>query len=224
MNCFFCGEVFVTMELVMQHVRLKHKFMLNSPIMCKLENCNDEFTNVYSLRRHVLSKHYISDQTKSASSINSKQENDSVIDANAADFSDITSTISHFDPSNCNENSEITDNIIETNSTITNKKLNIDDYQSIVFKSALSAAIKIYADFTLSRKSINKIIIIISKTYLNTCIKGLQQCCENDSDLSISLNMVYNGFAFLKSEAKTFQYLQQINCLFLPKQKLFGRI
>ena len=29
--------------------------------------------------------------------------------------------------------------------------------------------------------------------------------------------MIKNGFAFLKSEKKIFKYLEQINCLFLPK-------
>jgi hypothetical protein len=29
--------------------------------------------------------------------------------------------------------------------------------------------------------------------------------------------MIKNGFAFLKSETKTFKNLEQINCLFLPK-------
>jgi len=71
----------------MQHIRLKHKFMLNSTATCKFDNCSDQFTNVYSLRRHVLNKH---------SSIISKRINDTVFATNASEISDATSTIPHF--------------------------------------------------------------------------------------------------------------------------------
>lgn len=215
------------MDLVMQHIKFKHKFMLNSAITCKFDNCNDKFTNVYSLRRHVLNKHYIS-ETKSASSISSKRTNDAIIDASG--FSDVTSAIPNFDPNNSNENPKKIDNTIETNDFIKNEKFNIDDYHSIVFKSALSAIVKIYADLTLNRKAIYKIIKIVSETYLTTCIQALQQYCENNSDLNISLNMIKNGFAFLKSEETIFKYLEKINCLFLPKRKIvrtyltFGKV
>lgn len=210
------------MDLVMQHIKLKHKFMLNSAITCKFDNCNNEFTNVYSLQRHVLNKHYIP-ETKLASNISSKRINDTVIGANVSDFSDATSAIPDFDSNNCNEGrKKIFHNMIETNDSINNEEFNIDVYYSTVFKSALSTVVKMYADLILSRATIHKIITTVSETYLATCIQPLQQCCKNDSDLNISLNMIKNGFIFFKSETKTFKYLEQINCLFLPKKKLFG--
>lgn len=203
------------MDLVMQHIRLKHKFMLYSTITCKFDNCNDQFTNVYSLRRHVLSKHYIP-QTKSTPSIISRRVN-TVSGINASDFSDTTSIISNLDSNNSNEGQKKIENITETNNSISEETFNIDIYQSTVLKSALYTIIKMYSNLTLSRETIYQIIETISETYLATCTQALQQCCKNNNNLQISLNIIKNGFAFFKSETKTFKYLEQINCLFLPK-------
>lgn len=84
--------------------------------------------------------------------------------------------------------------------SVESEKFDIDVYQSIVFKSALSTIVKMYADLTLSRETILKIIKTISKTYLTMCIQALQQCCRNNNNLNISLDIIKNGFAFFKSE------------------------
>lgn len=135
MICFFCEEEFTNMDLVMQHIRLKHKFMLNSTVACKFDNCNDQFTNVYSLRRHILNKHCVL-ETK-ASSIITKQLNDTVLDINASDCYNAILSVPTFD-SNNSEGQEKIYNIIETNNSINNNKFDIDIFQSTVFKSALS--------------------------------------------------------------------------------------
>lgn len=196
----------------MQHIKLKHKFMLNSTVTCNFENCNDQFTNVYSLRRHVLTKHYIPETKASSITSSITSINDTSFSHNT---SDATSIILNVDSHNFNEGQEKIYNMTEMDSI--NKQFDIDVYQSIVFKSALSTIVKMYADVTLSRETILKIIKIVSETYLATCIQALQQCCKNNNNLNISLNMIKNSFAFLKSESKTFKYLEQINCLFLPK-------
>lgn len=199
----------------MQHIRLKHKFMLNSTITCKFDNCDDQFTNVYSLRRHVLNKHI--SETKLASNITSKQISDIVFDTDASEFSDATSTISNFNSNNSNEGQEKIYKTIEMNDSVNDEKFDIDIYQSTVFKSALCTVVKLYAGLTLSRETILKIIKTVSETYLATSIQALQQCCKNNNNLNISLNIIKNGFAFLKSERKTFKYLEQINCPFCLK-------
>jgi len=145
--------------------------MLNSAITCKFDNCNAQFTNIYSLRRHILSKHYTS-ETKLASSITSKRINDTVSNTNASDFSDVTLTISNFHSNNSSERQENIYNMIETNNSVSveSERFDIDVYQSIVFKSALSTIVKMYADLTLSRETILKIIKTISKTYVGNMI------------------------------------------------------
>lgn len=136
----------------MEHIKLKHKFMLHSAVTCKFDNCNNEFTNVYSLRRHILNKHLCS-KVEIASSISSKGINDTVIATNDSDFSYATSSILHFDSNNANENRTKIYDMIETNDFKNFEAFNIDEYNSTVFKSALSAIVTMYADMTLSRRT-----------------------------------------------------------------------
>lgn len=128
----------------MQHIKLKHKYMLNSTVTCKFNDCNDQFTNVYSLRRHVLNKHYIS-KTKLASSITSKRINDTAFDTNSSKVS-ATSTSAILNWNKSNKCQDKIDNMIETNDPVNDEKFDIDIYQSTVFKSALSSVVKMYAD------------------------------------------------------------------------------
>lgn len=98
--------MFTTMDFVMEHVNLKHKCMLYSDVVCKFDNCDSKFTNVYSLQRHIFNKHYTSKEL--TPSINSKQINDTVIGTDFSDTSDFSdaSAVLNFDWNNLNNNDD----------------------------------------------------------------------------------------------------------------------
>lgn len=45
------------MNYFMAHIKLKHKSCLYSEVKCNFEKCSQVYNNIYSLKRHILSKH-----------------------------------------------------------------------------------------------------------------------------------------------------------------------
>lgn len=201
MNCFFCKCSFLTINLLMEHIRIKHKTFMNCEIKCQVKDCNQNFANVYHLKKHILHTHYMNEETPEAVcnvAVN-KIPNNQLSNLPENPLHHITNNFH-----NVHEN-----NMLYQLNNI--QEIDVDKFKSLVFTLALRCISKLYANGTLHRKVVHEIVSNMFVTYLSSCMQFLMHKYKEMNELCCYLRVIEQGFKIFKSEFKTLQYLKEIN-------------
>lgn len=209
--CFFCNHTFLSMKTLMLHIKVRHKLLMNTEVKCNFENCIGNFNNVYSLQKHILKIHSETFMQKAFFKQTELLTNDvaspSIIKCNIENSlkDNLKDYLKYFNLDILLDTVENTD------------KINIKYFKNIVSEYSVRLVTKLYAIGNLNRKVTHTIINDIGINYISMYSDVLLEKFKDIEDFDIFLNIIKNDFKSFKSEYRTLKYLQEINCLFLPK-------
>lgn len=189
----------------MTHIRLQYKSLMHSEIKCNFEKCPQVYSNIYCLKRHILSNHTTnSKHLPHVSTVKSAERKENEVQSTKL------SVLDYLDKERCD--------IIDIMSSTCNESnnINIAQIREKINKSATLVVAQLYACGTLNRVSINTIIKTFSQFYNSICLQLLRIKYNNIDDLQDILQIIENAFNNFKTEHSTFKYLQSIGYLIMP--------
>lgn len=189
----------------------QHNLGPNETYLCKQYNCNREFQNVRSFRRHLIAQH-LPPPCSTQSILN--QELPTINCAHSeeianCDYQETVSCISL----DCNDSSKhrvIHENLLET----TSSKLQ---------KSAATLAISLYSDPGVNRKTAHKVLenvhLYITEVIGDIFKDVMPKINELDQSEIDNINkLISNPFVDLSREYQIIKYFTDINCYIAPEK------
>lgn len=206
-KCPYCIHNTPTIKFLIAHIKFAHGASL-STIICKQENCTRSFVTLYSFKRHLMVKHLNENNTKVSvmPELHLFSENVESMDDK---FTQYTNSKDLLSTNVCKE-------------LMNNPSMSLQQFDMIVTKSALLLVSKLYADITLSRLIVHKIIQYVNNFYKSTIeiIKHKLECQGNrnvSSDINDMCIIIQNIFLQFETEHKTLQYFIKHGYLIMPQ-------
>ncbi|XP_066585871.1 uncharacterized protein [Prorops nasuta] len=207
LNCPFCDNQYNNMTLHFAHLKVKHSFHFNNFVRCKQPSCCRVFSNVYTYKKHMRSKH--------APLFNINSQNNLDNNINGINVNNIDNNIEEFNTDICNNNNDI----ITNSENICND--DIIDIEKLVKNAALSFIGKLYSQPLLNRSVIQQIIEITSELFSKCSVQLLQSIngIEKSVDPKVKqiFNIISNPFKRLETEYLRQKYLLESGCFVKPQ-------
>lgn len=151
-KCPYCIHNTLKIKCLIAHIKLMHGASL-STVICKQENCRRSFITLYSFKRHLMLKHSNENDTN-----NAQVSVTPVLHL----FSENVKSMNVDDKFTQYTNSKDLLSIDACEQLMTRLSMSLQEFDNIVTKSALLFVSKLYADITLSRSVVHKIIQYVS--------------------------------------------------------------
>lgn len=161
----FCSRLLLSINYLMTHIKLNHKFLMHSEVQCNFEKCFQIYNDIYSLKRHILSEHVKDRSHLQKREIHIKniaqKTNRNVLQStlNNSILNKERNNIINMMSSTCNENNDT----------------DISELKEKINECATHLVVKLYAHSTLNRNIIHEIISNISSFYNSICLEFLKK-------------------------------------------------
>lgn len=206
--CFKCLASVEDYKDFCEHLKDHHNLSANSTYRCKQYQCDREYQNVRSFRRHLISQH-LNKQTNF-------NQNLSTVDCALSE--NIHDTCSLLDPCESHEYHPL-NNVCRENALAT--------AHSMLEQSAATLALSLFSDGGVNRKTALKILDNIQlhiTQVLGDIFKHVMPIYNefSQSEIDNIHKLISNPFGNIRTEYQILKYFTNINCYIAPEQYIIN--
>lgn len=220
MKCEICRKDFATLNKYIIHIEFFHAFINN--FKCPIPNCYRRYNQKSSFRKHVNTKHLLSEKARGVHFENTN---------NIFEFEGGSSTL-NFSTKNeildLNKNKEKISTVPKTND-LRRKALHFND----ILQSTVQGFIaKLYTLKSINRTTIQIIIDSVTQFFSSGIIQALKECCdiasktpEDTTSTEVLTNifrLIEDPFKNFKTEYKRIQFFEKSNKFVFPESQVVG--
>lgn len=225
MNCFICGTHLNSIRFMLHHFRLLHNLTEKDDYICTFgENCNQHFTLLSSLTRHVKRHRNFGENAQTSSSIpilgscsvqsTSSSHNSTSPDTfrSRNDYVNVPSTSTEV--FNC-QNDTLSTCTVSSNDR--NEALDLPIAQNDSFQQkGIEFALKLHSKNNFTRKDVDQIKANVIQNIIDPIVKSftqlIKQNIRNEFEQRLfqsSMNVIVQPFCLCTNENQLFKWLRE---------------
>lgn len=234
--CPFCESQLHCKDDFMNHVKIRHKTLMSNVCRCQIDNCSRSFNNFYAYKKHYFREHSTpcndvpktSNKTLENSTIDSELSNQ--LNGPNPSFTNNSrdGDVEYLTPGSSNSLKQNTDAVIESPKmqTLSHDRTDFSTtaFQSLVDQELSSFVSEIFAEASLPRSLVHKLISKWQDLYGSKFIPILKEKCTQTSnhqqtlsELNAMLTVLQKGFDKFNSNYQSIQYFQAESSLIKPQ-------